>query len=734
MKSIPTLLCFSLLAALASPPLRAQGSAAATPVQMPALRIEAETLRDDRVQTPFLPETQGTMLYAGKKTTVVDFDAMPQIQTDNYRQAFAKTPGLLTSELSNASLLSLSYRGIGDPHESQNLLVTKDGVPFVLDPFGYPTVYYAPPFESVDRLELIAGGAALLYGPQPSGVLNYATHAPDRRHAASIATQHIAGSNDLYSTFSTLEGGLGRIGYQGTFDHRSGTSFRTHNSDFDLNGGSLRVVLDASSSARWTLDLDAYDADSGEPGGLTLATGAGRLNYFQDRTQTQLAFDRVRVERTAAVLSYERETAQAALTARVWASKFSRFSKRENGSGFGTVPTGATTVGSGGPALSFANSNTLTLHEYYTLAGEVRARRDSRLFGADATTTAGLTLLQVESPITNAIGLTRDADTGVRISRAERESRYAAFFAEQSLRWGRLTLTPGLRLDFLRQEIVEKQNLAKTLRTTPTALGEQRDDDLTPLFGLGASYAVGGDSEFYANASSAYKPKTYADAVPTGGTDTVSSDLEPADVFNYELGYRGRPAPGVWFDTSAFLVDYDGRFGRVGSSLQNVGRSHNLGLSAATELDLWRLIKRDERHTLAWYANVQLLDAKFVSGPLDGRTPQYAPDLMFRTGLAYRLPGRVKLAFMVTYLSEHFADDANTRTATADWQIPAYTVADLTAEVYAWRGELAGRPAALAVLAGVNNIFDKHYYSRVRSNGIDPAAPRNSYLGLRFEF
>lgn len=60
-----------------------------------------------------------------EKTSVIDFDALPQIQTDNYRQAFAKTPGLLTSELSNSSLLSLSYRGIGDPHESQNLMVLK---------------------------------------------------------------------------------------------------------------------------------------------------------------------------------------------------------------------------------------------------------------------------------------------------------------------------------------------------------------------------------------------------------------------------------------------------------------------------------------------------------------------------------------------------------------------------------------------------------------------------------
>lgn len=721
-------------ASLGAAPVAPAGQAAAEIVPLPAFRIEAETLRDDRVQAPFMPAVQGPMLYAGKKTTVVDFDAMPQIQTDNYRQAFAKTPGLLTSELSNASLLSLSYRGIGDPHEAQNLLVLKDGVPFVLDPFGYPSVYYAPPFESVDRLELVAGGSALLYGPQPSGILNYVTHAPDRRSAVSGTTQHIVGSNNLYSTFSTLEGGVGRVGYQATFDHRSGDSFRARNSDFALNGGTVRLQFDASASSRFTLDVDAYDADFGEPGGLTLASGPGRLNYPADRNQAQLLFDRVRLERTAAILGYEHETADASLSARAWVSRFSRFSKRENGQGFGTIATGATTVGAGPGALVFADSNTVTLHEYYTLAAEVRARRDGRLLGAASRTTAGFTALQVESPITNRIGLTRDADTGPRVSRAVRESRYAAAFAEQSLQWGRFTLTPGVRLDFLRQSIVEEENLAKTLQPTPTPLGRQRDDELTPLFGLGATWALPRDAQLYANASTAYKPKTYADAVPTGGTDTVSGDLASAHVANYELGYRGRPAPGVWFDASAFLVDYDDRFGRVGSSLRNVGRSHNLGLSLATEIDLWRVLTGNERHSLAWHANAQLLDARFVSGPLEGRVPQYAPDRMLRTGLTYRLPGRVKLAFMVTHLSEHFADDANTRTAGADWLIPAYTVADVTAEVYAWRGQLAGRPAALAVLAGVNNVFNRDYYSRVRSNGIDPAAPRNSYLGLRLEF
>lgn len=77
--------------------------------------VAGENIADDAVQPLFPPEVQDVRIFSGKKAVVLDLDALPQIQTDNYRQAFAKVPGLLTSELSNPSLLSLSYRGIGDP-------------------------------------------------------------------------------------------------------------------------------------------------------------------------------------------------------------------------------------------------------------------------------------------------------------------------------------------------------------------------------------------------------------------------------------------------------------------------------------------------------------------------------------------------------------------------------------------------------------------------------------------
>ena len=247
------------------------------------VEAEAESQDEERIQAPFLPDVQQTRINAGKKTSVIDFDKMPQVQTDNYRQAFSQTPGLLVSELSNPSLLSVGARGIGDPHETQNLLVLKDGIPFVLDMFGYPTVYYVPPFEAIDRLEFVRGGASLLYGPQPSGSLNYVTHLPQRDRPLAAFAQQTFGSDELLSTYVSFDGTVNRLGYLGYFSRRSGETFREENGDFETLGGSFKLVFTPQSATRLIFNFDAYSADSGEPGGLTFETGARALNYNANR-------------------------------------------------------------------------------------------------------------------------------------------------------------------------------------------------------------------------------------------------------------------------------------------------------------------------------------------------------------------------------------------------------------------------------------------------------------------
>ncbi len=88
-----------------------------------------------KAATP-MPDTEGTRIYAGKKSTSVALGSQPQIQNNNYRQAFAQLPGLLVSEQNNHGHVNINYRGVGDPHESQDLLTLKDGLPIGMERYG----------------------------------------------------------------------------------------------------------------------------------------------------------------------------------------------------------------------------------------------------------------------------------------------------------------------------------------------------------------------------------------------------------------------------------------------------------------------------------------------------------------------------------------------------------------------------------------------------------------------
>ena len=118
-----------------------------------------------------------------------------------------------------------------------------------------------------------------------------------------------------------------------------------------------------------------------------------------------------------------------------------------------------------------------------------------------------------------------------------------------------------------------------------------------------------------------------------------------------------------------------------------------------------------------------LLDAEFKEGANRGRTPQYAPDHVLRSGLVYTHGANLKLAVTGTLTADSFADDFNT----ASRYIPAHAVWDITAE---WR--VPG--TIVRLIGGLNNVLDEDYYSRIRNDGIDPAPGRNVYLGAALEF
>lgn len=687
-----------------------------TPPPLARQVIVGEAEYEERVQTPYMPPVFGTQVFAGKKTTVLDLDELPPVLNNNYRQALTKAPGLLLSE-ETTPLVSVGYRGL-NPHRMQFTQVLKDGIPIHADPFGYPEAYYTPPLDTVDRLEFVRGGAALLYGPQPGGSLNYVTHRPRLDRPFSGRTQHVMGSDNLYSTYTSVDGTTGRLGYYAYFNHRQTDGFRAANSDVSLYNGSARLVLDAKEDSRWHLTYDGFASEHGEPGGLAAAPGPGAVEYAVDRTATTRPHDRFLLDRHFGTLAWEKDFAEdSRVTVTGWGGYYSRLSRRQTGGGFGVMATGT--------------GNDIEHQRFYTQGAEARLRH-GWAWGEDINTfTAGVQAYHTASPRTDQRGASPTATEGRVLRDSDRAVFYAPVFAENRFVWGDLSVTPALRLENVWQGVRENVNVDKSARRTP--LGDVHEHDFVPLGGLGLEYRLPRESAAYANLSQAYRPKLFTEAVPTSGGAFANRDIEPGRSWQADVGVRGRPLPFLYGDASVFWMNFDDQLGTVGNTVQNIGRTVHRGLEASLEVELLGLSdllaggpgKRGEQE-LALHGNVLWLNAEIESSArpdLIGNSPAYAPGHLVRAGAIYRWLGRGKVALMGTFVGDHNANDSNA----AAFAIPAYMTWDLTLEWKVWQDRLS-------VLGGINNLLNEDYFARVRPDGIDPAYGRNFYAGLMLAF
>jgi Fe(3+) dicitrate transport protein len=685
--------------------------------RLPTVVVTGEAEYEGVVQPMIPPPVQGTAIYSGKKASVIDLDALPKVQANNYRQGFALTPGLLYSE-ETTPLVSVGYRGIGEPHRMQYFQVLKDGIPIHADMIGYPEAYYTPPLDVVDRLEFVRGGASLMYGPHHAGALNYVTYEPRRDKEFSARSQHVFGSDDLYSTYNSVDGTIGRLGYLAYYNHRHSDGFRTANSDYRLDGGHFKLKYDLTNDAHLVLALDAYEEEHGEPGGLSQAL------YATNRDQATRLFDRFMLRRYVPSLTYHREfSEQTQLSVKSWGGYYDRFSQRQAGGGFGTPPTGT--------------SNNIERQEFYNFGAEARMRHDYTALGGENTLAGGVMYYGADSPREDRRGLTVNADTGPLTSASQRDIHYGTVFFENKFTWDRFSITPGFRLEAIHQEVESRTFNPAT--GAQTAAGSKDKTEVVPLGAVTLAYQTTKRTELYASVAQSYRATVFTESVVPGSGAVITGDVDPTTGLTYELGYRGSVGRWLVWDSSLFLVDLDNKFGGTVTSggvttLRSVGRSINFGWDAALELDVVGLLDtlRDTDTmsrfgSFSLYGNVSLLEAELddptPGSTTDGKTPQYAPGYIVRTGGIYRWRDRVKVALLGTFVDDHFATDDESATRF----IPSYMVWDLAAEVKVL-------PGGVSVMAGINNLFDEDYYARIRGDGIDPAYGRNYYAGFSIAF
>ncbi len=683
-----------------------------------------------------IPDIVGVNIFAGKKTEVVDLENGDANLVQNVgRMVYAKMPGVNLWDMDGAGTqMNIGTRGT-DAHRSIEMNMRQNGYNTNSDIFGYPENHYQVPMQGVKQVQLLRGSAALQFGSQYGGMMNYVMKEGDSTKVFSLESEQTLGANNLFNSYNAIGGTKGKVSYYAYYNNRHGDGWRP-NSAFNFNAWYANVKYRFSNKGSVALQFSRMDYRQQIAGGLT-------DEQFEENARQS---DRARnyfspiINVPAVTFNYQLSpTTSLELTANgIWGERSS---------------------------IQFINPATVK-DTFNTDIGSYNPRQIDRDFYSSFTTEARLlheySLGKVRSILSGGIryfdGKTRRRQKGGGTTGADFDFslvtpygtdlkfltiNYAAFAENIFYLNRRFSVTPGFRYEVIKSDLTGVINNA----TFPVSFAGKRN---FLLFGTGLQYQLTDDTQLYGNISQAYRPYLYANITPADQLGIVDPNLKDSRGYDIDAGYRGSIGNLLNFDVNGYYLFYGDRIGKVtmqGSGdtsylfTTNVGNSEVKGLEMYLNLSLLGNTRQEDSNTdlrvfssLA-YTNARYLDVSVANGnqevSLNGNHVENVPDWIERAGLEFKHK-RLSSTLQVSYVSEQFNDANNTVFSESGivGVIPSYTVID-------WAFNL-GFLDKYHLSGGVNNLADTRYFSRriqmYPGPGILPANGRTFYLTLGGKF
>jgi Fe(3+) dicitrate transport protein len=653
-----------------------------------------------------LPDQVGTLITAGARSEVVSFAGTDANLAEKVgRQTFARVPGLLVYDMDGAgNQTNVSTRGL-DPHRSWEFNVRQDGIPVNSDLYGYPASHYSAPQEAMEEVRLVRGTAALQYGSQFGGLLDYRTKRPDTTRAFAAGGSMTMGSYDLRNLFGSFGGRVGSIEYQGYGAWRQTNGYReSAHSKYDAQ------YLAATWSASPTFTLRTQVGRSWYrhriPGPLTDAMFAD-----DPRTSTRTRNWFSPTIWVPALIADWRPRPGTRVTAQLNGVFGDRSSVQFVG--LATVPD-EPNAGTG----EFG-TRAVDIDDFNSRTAELRLTQDHRLGSLPSVLATGVTISRNGMRRRQQGVGSRGADYDLTITGSfGRDLRYhsqgVSWYAEELVRvTPRWTVIPGARIESGRTD------MTGTLAYYDPADTPRRVEHGYPLFGFRTEYRISDATEFYGGWSEAFRPFLLKDLLPENALERTDREMKDARGWTVETGLRGRLGARVSYDVGAFLMRYDDRMGGVVRDdgggpytfKTNVGSTRTIGM----EVTMDALLMTTERMALRSFVAASVFDAIYregnvvVSGAnisIEGNEAEGVPRTILRTGLTASA-SRGSVSLLASHTSRSYADARNTVTPPATGAVgivPEYMILDLSASY-----RLGARAT---VRAGVGNILDEQYFTK----------------------
>lgn len=620
---------------------------------------------------------------------------------------------------------NIGIRGL-NPTRANKVLLLEDGILLTYAPYGDNASYYHPPVDRFDRIEVLKGGAQIAYGPQTiAGAINYVTPKPPAQSSGSLILT--GGNREYFNGHGSYGSTVGRTGFLLDYMRKQGDGSR-ENLNFKLNDVNGKLVQGVGTSQTVTVRGNYYSEDSN-----VTYSGLRQDEYVANPSGNPFKNDFFYADRYGASATHAMAVSgDVAMTTNLYWNSFRRHWWRQS-SNSAQRPNDAADLNCGGMAnLNTTCGNEGRLREYSVWGIEPRFSVHHRAFGIASETDFGVRAHFEHQDRLQENGPTPTARSGVLVESNVRDNTAYASFVQNTFLLRGWTVTPGVRLEHVRFERIN--------RLANSGAGVVGNTDLTRIIpGIGVSHTTGEQMTVFGGVHRGFAPPRTEDIISnTGGI----IDLDPELSWNYEFGARTTMRPGVSVDATFFRMDYENQIipaslaGGVGATLTNGGATLHQGLELRAQIDTAPVTGSAHDVYLrfaytylpvAEFTGIRLSNiAGFGNVSVSGNRLPYAPEQVGVIGIGYA-KGTVDLMLEAVHTTDQFGDDLNTVDSTPDGQrglIPGYTV---------WNTAVNYTIGRATLFLTVKNLMDELFIVD-RTRGILPGSPRLAQAGVRVAF
>lgn len=678
----------------------------------------------------WLSDYSAQTIYSGMKNEVLYIDSLDANKAiNNTRQIIGRIPGvnITENEMGGFTANGIGFRGL-NPYQSIETNTRQNGYNISADLYGYNEAYYLPPMEAVKNITILRDGAALAFGPQLGGMVNYELKDGSDK-PISVTSSQTGGSFGLFNSFTSIGGAIKNFKYYSFLQYRRLEGWRA-NSQQTQWSGFASLKYNPTDRLQVGFEYTLLRNLIRMPGGLNDSL------FYADPQQSLRSRNWLDSpwNITALHINYKmNDNTSFSFVSSYLFSQRNLIWRNED------IP----------PEVSDAITSSLTYtpreleREYFnTFTNELRFLSNYNLLGQNQSFSFGLRYAYSHLERQGGANGTTGSDFDLtQLSPWEQDMNFyttnIAPYIENIFRvTDALNITPGLRIEYLSTNADGYAPNKAGDSDLEYVYANNKKSTRTFLLGtIGTEFKTSDKANLYLNLSQSYRPITYSDLTPFGSIAKIDQNLKDVSAYNIDLGFRGLLGSFLNFDVSFFYMHVKNDIGiiqQIEDTLTyqletNTGADDHKGIEMYAELNLLGgLIPDNEFGRLGIYNSFGYTDARYVSGEYNGNYVPYAPKYTNRFGIDYSF-STFSMNLQYSYTSSSYSDPSNTKLSSDGLVglIPFYGVIDISA---------AYKISNYEFRFGVNNLTDKKYFTMRTDEypgpGIIPSIGRMIYAGI----